>query len=119
MFLTGRKAIPRETAVPISSAGGFSNRVASGPSPGSPARRAAAATSPASGPASGIRRLAVLGRERIPCESVLSPIPAQAAAMLVLGRKEIPARWFLPHPARRTRANGRASGWASGVAAET
>ena len=39
--------------------------------------------------------------------------------MLVLGRKEIPARWFLPHPARRTRANRRASGWACGVAAET
>jgi hypothetical protein len=30
--------------------------------------------------------------------------------MLVLCRKEIPARWFLPHPARRTRANRRASG---------
>ena len=36
--------------------------------------------------------------------------------MLVLGRKEIPARWFLPHPARRTRANRRASGSAYGAA---
>lgn len=37
-------------------------------------------------------------RDAIPYATILSPIPAQAAAMLVLGRKEIPARWFLPIP---------------------